>query len=109
MDLITGLPASTPAYPPSAKPYDAILVFVDRLTKMSHFVPTYTNINSKTWALLFKDYVFKYHGLPDSFISDRGSIFNSDFTKELTSILGVKLNLSTAFHPQTDGQTEAIN
>ena len=66
---------------------------------MSYFVPTYTNINSKTWALLFKDYVFKYYGLLDSFISDRGSIFNSDFTKELTSILGVKLNLSTAFHP----------
>lgn len=101
LDLITGLPTSNS--------FDAILVVVDRLTKIAHFVTCNSDLDSKTFARLYRDWIFRLHGLPDSMISDRGSIFTSTYTKNLSKILSIKSCLSTAFHPQTDGQTERVN
>lgn len=101
MDLITGLPDSNNS--------NGILVVVDRLTKMSHFIPIHTTMTSEQLARVFQDKIFKHHGLPSSIVTDRGSIFNSTFTRELCRLLKIQQDLSTAFHPQTDGQTERIN
>ena len=86
---------------------DMILIAVDRLTKMAHFIPTTTKVTAKDTAELFLRYVFQYHGLPDNIISDRDPKFTSHFWKNLQKILGIKLLMSTAEHPQTDGQSEA--
>jgi transposase InsO family protein len=102
MDFITQLPVTK-------KGYDAIAVFVDRLTKMVHFAPTYTDCSSKNVARLFNDTVFKHHGLPSELISDKDPRFTSKFWTELTRLLGTKLKMSTAFHPQTNGQMERSN
>src|SRR5690606_24229284 len=64
---------------------------------------------SETTAKLFRDTVFRAHGLPDNIVSDRGTQFNSDFTRALCRLLNIKQNMSTSFHPQTDGQTERVN
>lgn len=101
LDLITGLPLSNS--------FDGILVVVDRLTKMAHFVPCNSNLDSQTFARLYRDSIFRLHGLPDSIVSDRGTIFTSSFTKDLSKLLKIQNRLSTAFHPQTDGQTERVN
>ena len=101
VDLITGLPSS--------HGYNAIMVVVDRLSKLIHVVPTTDNVTSYGVARLYRDNVWKHHGLPEEIISDRGSIFISLFMKELNSILGIKTSASTAYHPQTDGQTERVN
>ncbi|KAL1925480.1 uncharacterized protein VTP21DRAFT_363 [Calcarisporiella thermophila] len=89
--------------------YDAILVFVDRLTKMTHLVPTSKTATAATIARLYFDHVFKLHGLAETIISDRDPRFTANFWKELHRLLGTKLNFSTAFHPQSDGQTERTN
>jgi transposase InsO family protein len=89
--------------------YDAIAVFVDRLIKMVLFAPTYTDCSARDVARLFNDTVFKHHGLPSKLISDRDPRFTSKFWTELTRLSGTKLKMSTAFHPQTDGQTERPN
>jgi transposase InsO family protein len=102
MDVITQLPVTK-------KGYDTIAVFVDRLTKMVHFAPTYTDCSAVDVARLFNDTVFKHHGLPSEIISDRDHQFTSKFWRALTRLLGTKLKISTAFHPQTDGQTERSN
>jgi hypothetical protein len=102
MDFITQLPVTK-------KGYDAIAVFVDRLTKMVHFAPTYTDCSAIDVARLFNDTVFKHHGLPSKLISDRDPRFTSKFWTELTRLLGTKLKMSAASHPQTDGQTERSN
>jgi len=83
---------------------DAVLVVCDRLSKMTHFVAT-----MKGLARLFRDNVWKLHGLPESVVSDRGPQFAAELMKELNRMLGIKTKLSTAFHPQTDGQTERMN
>ena len=101
MDFIIGLPVSQTC--------DALLVIVDRLTKMAHFVPTTSEVTTKELARLIQDNLFRLHGLPKDFVSDRDKLFTSHFWKELTKVLQIKTNLSTAFHPQTDGQTERIN
>jgi len=98
LDLITGLPTSNG--------FDALLVVVDRLSKMAHYIPTTTDINSKRIARLFLDNIFKLQGLPDSIVSDRGTQFVSTFTRSLTDLLGIQQKVSTAFYLQTDGQTE---
>ena len=100
-DLIIGLPNS--------HGFDAIWVVVDRLTKRIHIAPTTKDVDSVGMARLFRDHVWKHHGLPDQIISDRGSQYVSDFTQELNRMLGIKTSLSTAFHPETDGQTERVN
>jgi len=100
-DFITKLPL--------AQGYDTILVVVDWLTKMVHFIPTAEKTMAEGLAKLFRDNVWKLHGLPKSIISDRGLQFMAGLMRELNQILGIKSKMSTVFHPQTDGQTERVN
>ena len=102
MDFITQLP-------PTKMGHDAILVFVDRFTKMVHFAPTNTDVSAIETARLFTEHVFRLHGQPKSIVSDRDTRFTSTFWRSLMENLGTQLKLSTAFHPQTDGQTERVN
>jgi len=88
---------------------DAILVVCDRLSKMTHFVATTEGTSAEGLARLFRDNVWKLHGLPESVVLDRGPQFAAELTKELNRMLGIKTKLSTVFHPQTDGQTERMN
>jgi len=88
---------------------DVILVVCDRLSKMTHFVATMEGTSAEGLARLFQDNVWKLHGLPESVVSDRGPQFAAELTKELNRMLGIKTKLLTAFHPQTDGQTERMN
>jgi len=100
-DFITKLPL--------AQGYNSILVVVDRLIKMVHFILTMEKMLAEGLARLFRDNVWKLYGLPESIISDRGSQFAVELMKELNEILGIKSKLSTAFHPQIDRQTERVN
>jgi hypothetical protein len=93
--------------PESKNRHNAILVIVDRLTKTAHFIPTTDRVTAKETAELFLQNIFRYHGLPDSIVSDRDPRFTSHFWENLHKILGIKLLMSTAEHPQTDGQSEA--
>src|SRR5690606_10213367 len=88
---------------------DCILNVVDRLTKQRHLIPCTTDIDARGTADLFIEHVFKLHGLPSTIVSDRGPQFASAFWKRLCERLGIDPRLSTAFHPQTDGQTEVFN
>ena len=92
-----------------AQGYNSILVVVDRFTKMAHFVPTTEKTMAEGLARLFRDNVWRLHRLPKSIISDRGPQFVAALMRELNEMLGIKTKLSTAFHPQTDGQTERMN
>jgi len=94
---------------PLAQGYNTILVIVDRFIKMAYFVPTTERTSAEGLAQLFRDNIWKLHRLPDSIISDRGPQFTVGIMKELNRMLGIKTKLSTAFHPQTDGQTERMN
>ena len=76
---------------------------------MAHFILTTDKTSAEGLARLFRDHVWKLHGLPESIISDRGVQFAANLMKELNQILGIETRLSTAFHPQTDGQTEQTN
>jgi hypothetical protein len=89
--------------------YDFILVVVDKLTKMAHFIPTNQEVSAKQVATLVLREVVRLHGVPSNIISDRDPRFVSAFWRELWSLMGTKLKLSTAYHPQTDGQTERTN
>ena len=88
---------------------DAILIVCDRLSKIIHFVATTEGTSAEGLARLYQDNIWKLHGLPESVVSDRGPQFVAELTKELNKILGIKTKLSTAFHPQTDRQTERMN
>jgi len=88
---------------------DAILVVCDQLSKMTHFVATTEGILAEELARLFQDNMWKLHRLLESIVSDRGPQFVAELTKELNRMLGIETRLSTAFHPQTDGQTEQMN
>ena len=88
---------------------DAILVVCDRLSKMTHFVATTEETSAEGLARLFRDNIWKLHGLPESIISDRRPQFAAELMKELNRMLGIEMWLSTVFHPQTDGQTEQMN
>jgi len=85
---------------------DAILVVCDRLSKIAYFVVTTEGISVKGLVRLFRDNVWKLHGLPESIISDREPQFAVELTKELNKMLGIEMRLSTAFHLQIDGQME---
>jgi len=85
---------------------DAILVVCNQLSKMTHFVATIEGMLVEGLARLFRDNMWKLHGLPESVVSDRGPQFAVELMKELNKMLGIKTKLSTTFHPQTDGQTE---
>ena len=102
MDFIVQLPTTKSGY-------DAIVVFVDRLTKRAVFCPTHTTVTAPGVAKIFFDNIFRHHGLPRIIISDRDAKFTSNFWRALFQQLGTKLSMSTAFHPQTDGQTERMN
>ena len=95
--------------PLTSNGHNAILVFVDRLTKMVHLVPTHTEVTAEETAKLYVDNVFKHHGCQTEFISDRDPRFASRFWHEVFHLIGTRVNLSTAFHPETDGQTERVN
>jgi hypothetical protein len=101
MDFIVELPPS--------EGYDAIFVCVDRLTKMAHFIPTTSDVTAERTAQLYCRHVWKHHGLPLDTVSDRGPQFVSHFTRHLLKRLDIKGNRSTAYHPQSDGQTERVN
>ena len=101
MDFIVELPPS--------QGFNAILVCVDRLTKMAHFCPTTTNVTAEDTAHLYLRHVFKHHGLPADIVSDRGSQFTAKFFTRLLDLCKTRSNKSTAFHPQSDGQTERVN
>ena len=88
---------------------DVILVVCDRLSKMTHFVATTEGTSVEGLVRLFRDNVWKLHGLPESVVSDREPQFAAELTKELNRMLGIKTKVLTAFHPQTDGQTEQMN
>ena len=83
-----------------------ILVVCDRLFKMTHFVATTEGTLAEGLARLFRDNVWKLHGLPESMVLDRGPQFAAELMKKLNRILGIKTKLSTVFHPQMDGQTK---
>ena len=76
---------------------------------MVHFIPTTEKTSAEGLARLFRDNVWKLHGLPESIISDRGPQFTAGLMRELNKMLGIKSKLSTAFHPQMDRQTEKVN
>jgi len=100
-DFITKLPI--------AQGYNSILVVVDRLTKMVYFIPTIEKTLAEGLARLFRDNVWKLHGLPESIVLDRGLQFAAGIMQKLNRMLGIESKLSTAFHPQTDGQMERVN
>jgi len=102
MDFIVQLPVTKAGF-------DAIVVFVDTFSKMVHLAPTKTSATAPDTARIFFDQVIKLHGLPKSIVSDRDAKFTSRFWKSLFQTMGTKLAMSTAFHPQTDGQTERAN
>ena len=106
MDFVTGLPVSTDW---KSKSYDSILVIVDRLTKIVHYKPVKITINAPGLAEVIINVVVRHHGLPDSIITDRGSLFILKFWSLLGYFLVIKRRLFTAFYPQTDGQTERQN
>jgi hypothetical protein len=99
-DFITDLPESEGA--------TIILVVVDRFTKLAHFIPIRKK-DSPTVARAYSENVWKYHGFAEDVVSDRDGAFTGQFFTDLYDYLGIKRSMSTAYHPQTDGQTERIN
>ena len=102
MDFVNGLPKTL-------KGNDSIWVIVDRLTKVAHFIPVRTKYSGDKLAQLYVDNIVKLHGVPSRIVSDRGTQFTSKFWKSLHEAMGTKLDFSSAYHPQTDGQTERVN
>ncbi|PKA46982.1 putative mitochondrial protein [Apostasia shenzhenica] len=101
MDFIEGLPKSNGK--------DTIFVVVDRLSKYAHFMALAHPFSATTVAQAYLDNVYKLHGMPEKIVSDRDKIFLSRFWQELLKLLKVQVQMSTAYHPQTDGQTEVVN
>lgn len=101
MDFVSGLPLT-----PSKK--DSVWVIVDRLTKSAHFIPVRTDFSLQKLAKLYVAEIVRLHGIPVSIISDRDPRFTSRFWQKLHEALGTRLNFSTTFHPQTDGQSERV-
>jgi hypothetical protein len=102
MDFVFGFPED------SAR-NSGIVVFVDRLSKMVHIAPVRKHVTAETTACLFLEHVFRHHGLPESIVSDRDPRFTAAFWRELFRLLKTDLAMSTADHPETDGQTERVN
>ena len=99
MDFIVGLPKT-------ARQHDTIWVIVDRLTKVSHFLPIRQNQSIEALAQLYVEEIVKLHGIPRTIVSDRDPRFTSKVWKQIQAELGTELKFSSAFHPQTDGQSE---
>ena len=102
MDFIVGLPNTT-------QKHDSIWVIVDRLTKSAHFLPVHTTYNAKKYAEIYLDRIVCLHGIPKTIISDRGAQFIARFWEQMQESLDTKQIRSSAYHPQTDGQTERVN
>ncbi|KAG2786581.1 hypothetical protein PC116_g29666 [Phytophthora cactorum] len=102
MDFVFGLP-------PDNKRGTGIVVFVDRFSKMHHLAAVPAEVTAVQTARLFVDMVFKHHGMPLDIVSDRDPRFTARFWQEVLTLLGTQLSMSTANHPQTDGQTERVN
>jgi len=94
---------------PLSSGHNAVMTVVDSVLKRAHFILTHTTVTAEEAAKLFLHQVWKLHGLPKCVISDHGPQFIARFTRELYRLLGIKLASSTAWHPQTDGQTECVN
>lgn len=101
MDFITGLPPS--------RGYTTIMVVVDRLSKYAHFAPLLAKFDALRVAHLFINTVVRHHGFPKTLVSDRDSVFLNATWEEMLRLSGTKLHFSTAYHPQSDGQTEVRN
>jgi len=101
VDFITKLPVVAEK--------NVILVVCDRLSKMTHFVATIEGTLVEELVKLFRDNVWKLHGLPESIVSDRGLQFAVEMMKELNKMLGIEMKLSTSYYPQIDEQTERMN
>ncbi|XP_043811986.1 uncharacterized protein LOC122723547, partial [Manihot esculenta] len=99
MDFVVGLPATS-------NRLDSIWVIVDRLTKSAHFIPVRSNYSVDKLAQVYVDAIVRLHGVPVSIVSDRGPQFTFRFWQSLQNEMGTRLDFSTAFHPQTDGQSE---
>jgi hypothetical protein len=102
MDFVTGLPKTL-------RGFDSIFVVIDKLSKRALFITCFTDISSVDTASLYIKEVYRHYGLPKTIISDRDSKFTSGFWQALHQQLGTKLAMSSANHPQTDGQTERLN
>ena len=102
MDFIVGLPNTS-------KRYDSIWVIVDRFTKVAHFLLVKTSDTARKNAQLYLDRIVSLHGIPKTIISDRGPQFIARFCEQFHAALGTQLIRSSAYHPQTDGQTERNN
>jgi transposase InsO family protein len=86
-----------------------ILTVVDRFSKYCHFIPLSHPYSAESVAQAFFSDIVRLHGLPQSIVSDRDTVFTSLFWQELMRLTGIKLHMTTAFHPQSDGQTQAAN
>jgi hypothetical protein len=102
MDFIVGLPHTQDRY-------DSIWVIVDRLTKVAHFIPVKATYTGARLAELYVSRIMCLHGVPKKIVSDRGTQFTSQFWQKLHESMDTKLNFSSAYHPQTNGQTERTN
>ena len=102
MDFITGLPTTR-------KGNDSIWIIVDQMTKSAHFIPAMTRYRPPEYADLYMAETVKLHGIPKTIISDRGPQFTAHFWERMHKSLGTSLVRSTAYHPQTSGQTERLN
>lgn len=102
MGFIFGLPRD-------ARGRTGVVVFVDKFSKMVHNAPVSVNIIAEETAAIFLDVVFRLHSLPETIVSDRDPRFTSAFWTRLFELLGSRLLMSTAVHPETDGQTERVN
>lgn len=101
MDFIKGLPKSSNS--------DSILVAIDKFSKYAHFIPLKHPYIAAHIAQVYVDYVYKLHGLPLKIISDRDKVFTSKFWQMLFKLTDTELNMSSARHPETDGQIERLN